>query len=110
MDTSDCSPDSGEIPAPPKPLSQIVQPRSYCVSCRRRDFIIDHGRCANCQGDPMRGCWHCGIDLSPEIEYEVARRWRAASNAVNDAWVSEGLYGRYRLREGVLRARKGGQR
>ena len=110
MSDTDSSPDDTGIPAPPMPLGLVATMRFPCVGCGKRTVTIGHGRCVNCLGKPMAFCPWCSRDIAPEVEFEVASRWRAASYAVNDAWVSEGMYGRYRTRERVLAAREAARR
>lgn len=109
MDTIVCSPDEGEVPAPPKPLSQIVQPASYYLSCCQREVTVDRGGCFKCLDPAMGGCWNRGFALFHDEDHEDSRHWRAATKAVNHT-KPEGLHGRYRPRESVPRARRGGPR
>lgn len=104
----DSNGETAPVPFTPTRLGDLApRYRPPCVVCGKASIILSHGRCVRCLSDDMRRCWRCGGDIGEEIDRELRWRVREASWDVNDAWVAQDMFGRYRLRERVLQARNG---
>lgn len=111
MDTPDSTRGDRPIPVPPMPIGMFADRyRPPCVGHGKPSVIVHNGRCVECRDERLRFCPWCSRDISPEVEYEVASRWRAASHAVNDLWVAQDMYGDYRAWENVRKAREDASR
>ena len=107
MNSSEPTRDDRPIPVPPTPISTLAHRyRPTCVADGKPSVIISNGRCVHCREEPMRFCPWCSRDIHREVEYEVASRWRAASNAINDIWLTQDMYQDYRTWQRILAARK----
>lgn len=84
------------------------EPDTGCVSCGQTVWTIDDHRCGTCLDEPVRHCPHCLGDVGDLIDREVARRVRAASWAVSQAFVDRDLLRRITAAERAVSARKRG--
>jgi hypothetical protein len=62
------------------------EPDAGCVSCGQPVVTVADHRCGSCLGQPVGFCPLCLGAIGAIVEREVARRWRAASGDVNEAW------------------------
>jgi hypothetical protein len=62
------------------------EPDVGCVACGEPVLTVDDHRCGSCLGQPVGFCPLCLGAIGGIVEREVARRWRAASGDVSEAW------------------------